>query len=54
MYQPKKDKYHSLTQVVKEMTEAGEKVVIFDGHKVTTKDAEYTLFDSMLITKSSK
>ena len=45
MYQPKKERYNDLTSLVKEMTDAGEKMVIFDGHKVTTNDAKYTLYD---------
>lgn len=54
MYKPKKKRYNDLKSFVKELTEEGVKILTFDGHKIVTKDYNYTLFDSTLITKSSK
>lgn len=44
-YQPKKEKYNDLRTLVKEMHDAGVKPIVFDGHKVTTNKAKYTLYD---------
>ena len=54
MYQPKKKRYHDLKSFAKELKENNVKILTFDGHKIVTKDYNYTLFDSTLITKSSK
>ena len=49
-YQPKKEKYDSLTKLVKELDEAGVTPIVFDGHKVTTNNAKYTLYDGKVTT----
>ena len=54
MYLPKKEKYNDLTSLVKEMYDAGVKPIVFDGHKVTTNDAKYTLYDSKVTVIPAK
>jgi len=53
-YKPKKKFYNDLKSFAKELTDNGIKVLSFDGHKIVTKDWNYTLYDHTLITKSSK
>ena len=53
-HKPKKKRYTSLTQFHGELRDAGVKVELFDGARIVTKDAEYTLFDSTLFVKDRK
>ena len=53
-YKPKKKVYNDLKSFVKELTDNKVKVLSFDGHKIVTKDYNYTMVDRTLITKSSK
>ena len=53
-YNPKKKVYNDLKSFVKELTDNGVKVLSFDGHKIVTKDYNYTMVDRTVITKSSK
>ena len=52
MYQPQKKKYNDLGSLHREMLTAGQKVTTFDGAKILTKDAEYTLYDGQILIKS--
>ena len=54
MYEPKKKRYNDLKSFAKELSDAGVKVKLYDGHEIITKDAKYTLYDGQLIIKSPK
>ena len=54
MYEPKKKKYNDLKSLHKEMLDAGQKVTIFDGVKIVTKDGIFTLYDGQIFVRPSK
>jgi len=53
-YEPKKKVYNDLRSFAKELADNGVKILSDDGHKIVTKDWNYTMVDRAIITKSSK
>ena len=51
MYQPKKKKYGSLSQLRKEMLDNGVKNTAYDGAQILTKKHRYTMLDGIITIK---
>ena len=50
-YKPKKKRYNDLSSLHREMKDKKVKIVSFDGRRIVTKSAIYTLCDSTIFIK---